>query len=166
MPFRLRGVDYRPAARSMKGPAGSRKRLKLDALRRLQTKQNQPSAEIGAQRRAASMATFNDWSRPVTRFALPLVLLLALPPVHAQTDSAPEPAIDLECSRLRAEIAGAENAKRAALQKQQTAWKAVIPFAVIGQHASATSKVADADKRLNDLNVELTRRGCPARNAT
>ena len=99
------------------------------------------------------------------RFALPLALLLACP-VHAQTDSSAEPASGYECSRLRTEIAGAESAKRAAAEKQQNAWKAVIPFAVLAQHSSATSKVAGADKRLNDLNAELTRRGCPALGAT
>ena len=101
----------------------------------------------------------------MTRLALPVALLLAFP-VHAQADSPAEPASSHECSRLRTEIAGAENAKRVAVEKQQTAWKAVLPFAVVVQHSSATSKVADADKRLNDLNAELTRRGCPARDAT
>ena len=93
------------------------------------------------------------------RFALPLAVLLACP-VHAQTDSPAEPANSYECSRLRSEMAGLETAKRAAVQKQQDAWKAVVPFAVLAQHSSATSKVADADKRLNELNAELTRRGC------
>ena len=99
------------------------------------------------------------------RFVLPLALLLAIP-VHAQTDGATEPASGWECSRLRIEIAGAENAKRTAAEKQQAAWKAVLPFAVVVQHSAATSRVADADKRLNELNAELTRRGCPAQNAS
>jgi hypothetical protein len=99
------------------------------------------------------------------RIALPFALLLALP-AHAQTDSPTDLAASPECSRLRAEIAGAESAKRAAAEKQQNAWKAVIPFAVVAQHAAATSKVAEADRRLNDLGSELTRRGCPAQEAT
>ena len=99
------------------------------------------------------------------RFALPLAVLLAVP-VHAQTDGATEPASSWECSRLRIEIASAENAKRSAVEKQQAAWKAVLPFAVVVQHSTATSKVADADKRLSELNAELTRRSCPAQNAS
>jgi hypothetical protein len=99
------------------------------------------------------------------RFALPLAVLLASP-AHAQTDSPAETASSYECSRLRIEIAGAESAKRAAVQKQQNAWKAVVPFAVLAQHSSATSKVADADKRLNELHAELTRRNCSGQEAT
>ena len=46
------------------------------------------------------------------RFTLPLALVFAFP-VHAQTDSPAEPA-SWECTRLRIEIANAENAKRGA----------------------------------------------------
>jgi hypothetical protein len=106
----------------------------------------------------------------MTRVSLSLALLLSagFPAAYAQSADETRPAVasSTQCDRLHAEVAIAEQTKRAAVQKQDTAWKAVIPFAVIAQHSSATAKVADADKRLNDLNAELTRQGCHGKDAT
>jgi hypothetical protein len=65
-----------------------------------------------------------------------------------------------ECSELDTEIATKEEAKRRALQRQQVAWKAVIPLAVAAEYAGAKSAAADADKRLLDLRGEFARLGC------
>ena len=52
------------------------------------------------------------------------------------------------CSELQTEIAAAEEAKRAAMEKQQHAWKAIVPFAVAARYADAKSAAADADQRV------------------
>jgi hypothetical protein len=65
-----------------------------------------------------------------------------------------------ECSELLAHITIMEETKRSALEKQQGAWKAVIPFAVVARYAEGKSSAADAEKRLKELKTELARQGC------
>jgi hypothetical protein len=65
-----------------------------------------------------------------------------------------------DCRQLGAEIARSEEAKREALDKQQNAWKAVIPFAVVARYASGKSAAAEADGRLADLKAGFARQGC------
>jgi hypothetical protein len=77
------------------------------------------------------------------------------------TTSTPASAIG-GCSELDAEIVIAEEAKRSALDTQQGAWKAVIPFAVAARYAGGKSAAAAAEQRLEDLKKESMRRGCSA----
>ncbi|HEX6707973.1 MAG TPA: hypothetical protein VF169_24750 [Albitalea sp.] len=75
--------------------------------------------------------------------------------------SAPQPAsIPTDCAELHTEIARAEDARRAALDQQQSAWKAVIPFAMAARHASGKSAVADADRRLAELHAQSAQQAC------
>ena len=64
------------------------------------------------------------------------------------------------CNELDGEIALAENARRSAVEKQQAAWKAVIPVAVAVLYASGNFAAEDADRRLKQLRGELALRGC------
>jgi hypothetical protein len=50
--------------------------------------------------------------------------------------------------------------RRAALDKQQGAWKAVIPVAVVGRYARARAEAAEAGQRHADLQREHDARGC------
>ena len=102
----------------------------------------------------------------MTRNARTLVVLLSAATLTAgcASPAAERPAaasID-DCSQIYAEISTALQAKREALEKQQAAWKAVLPFAVAARHASGESAAADADKRLGQLRSELARRNCAA----
>jgi hypothetical protein len=102
---------------------------------------------------------------PMNRFALlcwplaigALVAGCANPPaaprVHAAT-SAPA------CEQLAAEIARAEQARSESAQKQQDAWKAVVPFVVAARYASGRSALAEAEQRLGELRAEFGRQGC------
>jgi hypothetical protein len=65
-----------------------------------------------------------------------------------------------DCSQLEAEIAQAAADKRAALKKEQDAWKAVVPFAVAARFVSGKSAAESADKRFARLQAEFTRQGC------
>jgi hypothetical protein len=65
-----------------------------------------------------------------------------------------------DCNHLRARIAIAEDEKRAALDKQESAWKVVIPFAVIAQFASGKAATQAADQRLGELDSQSRARGC------
>jgi hypothetical protein len=67
-----------------------------------------------------------------------------------------------DCNLLFAEIGEAEQAQRAAREKQETAWKAVVPFAIAGRYASGKSEASDAEERLAELRAAWSRQGCPA----
>jgi len=77
--------------------------------------------------------------------------------------STPTPTtIPADCGQLDAQIAGTEDARRSALDKQHDAWKAVVPFAVAARHASGKSAAAAADERLVELRAASARQGCHA----
>jgi hypothetical protein len=86
-----------------------------------------------------------------------LLAACASPPAGRPTAAAPA-----DCSAIGTEIAHAEEARRAATQKQDDAWKAVVPFAVAARYASGKAAVADADRQLAELRTESDRRGCTA----
>jgi len=64
------------------------------------------------------------------------------------------------CSRLDVEIADTEEARRAALEKEKGAWKAVVPFAVAARYASGKSAADQADRQLDKLHADFHRQGC------
>ncbi len=66
-----------------------------------------------------------------------------------------------DCNELVAAMAATDEARQVALDKQQGAWKVVIPVAVVARYASGKAKVADADQRRAELERELEVRGCP-----
>lgn len=102
----------------------------------------------------------------MTRTALLLSSLLAVAALAsgcATSPTRPSPATTTtapDCRQLRAEIARTEEARRAALEKEQGAWKAVIPFVVAARYASGKSDAEQADQRLATLNAEFSRQGC------
>jgi len=104
----------------------------------------------------------------MTRIALPATFLISAATlaagcasVSAPAAAAHPPAISIaECSQIRAEITSTEKARQDALEKQRSAWKAVIPFAVAARHSAGKSAAAQADKRLGELYGELARRNC------
>lgn len=69
----------------------------------------------------------------------------------------------LDCAQLGAQVAQAEAARHAALEREQNAWKVIVPFAVAARYATSKSAVADADERLAQLRAESTRQGCDPR---
>jgi len=78
----------------------------------------------------------------------------------AGTSSAPVVAAD--CDELRARVALTDDERRAALDRQQDAWKAVLPFLVAGRYMKGKAEAAQADQRQADLQRELDARGCAA----
>jgi hypothetical protein len=96
------------------------------------------------------------------RFA-PLIGLAMLAASCASTPAGsgrPVLSTALDCHQLRVAIADAEDARLDANEKQQSAWKAVIPFAVAARYASGKSALAEADVRLTELNSRFVRQGC------
>ena len=63
----------------------------------------------------------------------------------------------IDCTQLEAEIARAEEARRAALEQSETAWKAVVPFVVLARKAKAKSALDEADRKLAELKAQATR---------
>lgn len=97
---------------------------------------------------------------PMTRL-LALVAAASIAGCASAPETAP-PATHsaLDCSQIEAQIGAAEQARQAALEKEQDAWKVVIPFAVAARYASSKAAVSEADERLAQLRAESTRRGC------
>ncbi|WP_280155504.1 hypothetical protein [Piscinibacter sp. XHJ-5] len=78
-------------------------------------------------------------------------------PGPAGRPPAPAPA---DCSAVATEIARVEEARRAAAEKHEGAWKAVIPFAVAARYASGKAAAGEADRQLSELHAESHRQGC------
>ncbi len=68
-----------------------------------------------------------------------------------------------DCDAIATQIAGAEQARREALDKQASAWKVVIPFAVAARHVSANAAFNEAERRLVELRGQYARGGCGPR---
>jgi ABC-type transporter MlaC component len=64
------------------------------------------------------------------------------------------------CHQIEADIAKAESDKRAALRKEQNAWKAVVPFVVAAQYVSGKSAANSAGNQLDKLQAEFKLQGC------
>ena len=64
------------------------------------------------------------------------------------------------CAQLAAQRAEAEQAKAAAVEKADTAWKAVLPPAMLMRHATAKNELADADQRLVQIDAAMNSQRC------
>lgn len=93
---------------------------------------------------------------------LAAALLAGCASSHRAPD-APRPAASLQCSELATEIAQVDRERQQAVEQQQGAWKAVIPFAVAARYAGARSDVGAADERLVELRGEFANKGCAIR---
>lgn len=102
----------------------------------------------------------------MTRIMLPISSLLAIAILTtgcaSVPNAVPEPTVSAvsDCRQLGAEIARVEGEKRAALEKEQGAWKTVIPFVVVARYVSGKSAVGKADKDLGKMHAEFSRQGC------
>jgi hypothetical protein len=76
----------------------------------------------------------------------------------ATTTSAP--LAGAQCQELTADLAATHAERRAGLEKQQGAWKAVVPFAVVARYAKGKAEVAGAEERRAELQRELAQRDC------
>jgi hypothetical protein len=76
----------------------------------------------------------------------------------ATTPAAAEPAAD--CSALAAQISATREAKRVAQEQEQSAWKAIVPFAVMARYAGGKTAAAEADQRLAALEDQFNRQAC------
>jgi hypothetical protein len=84
-----------------------------------------------------------------------LCALPALPPLAA------EPAPAAACMQIEAEIARSQEARRAAVEQSDTAWKAVVPFVVLARKASAKSALDEAEKKLAALQAQAAQCEAP-----
>jgi hypothetical protein len=91
----------------------------------------------------------------ITFIALPLLLLGACASAPTQQTTAAA-----DCSAIAASIAQTEQERRDALEQGDSAWKAVVPFAVLARKAKARSAVEQADARLVELQAASGRQGC------
>jgi hypothetical protein len=64
------------------------------------------------------------------------------------------------CDDLRAETSRVAAEKRAAVAKEEGAWKAVVPFAVAARYATGKAAASDADRRLAELHRQSATQGC------
>ena len=66
------------------------------------------------------------------------------------------------CAQLEEQLARAEEARRAADEKGQNAWKAVVPFAVAARYASGKAAANEAEDTIAALREQAALRGCVA----
>lgn len=95
-----------------------------------------------------------------SRASLLAVAALLASCASSRTPENPTAQASLECGQLATETARTQAARQEALEKQQDAWKVVIPFAVVARYASGKSAVSDADARLAELQEQSGRKGC------
>src|SRR5262245_38242786 len=95
----------------------------------------------------------------------PLVLLLLAAAGVAGCSHKPRGAelAQRECAILESEMADAEAARRAAVDGQKNAWKAVLPVAAAARYTSHASAISAADRRLRELRAEFDRMSCEVR---
>ena len=87
--------------------------------------------------------------------------LLALTMISATAGAAEQmTASAAECGKLGAEISKTYEEMKAAEEKKKTAYKAVIPFAVVGRYTSAKVNANQADKKLDALHAKFHEMGC------
>jgi len=89
------------------------------------------------------------------------VLVLPLASLLAACASSP-PAPTASCSNIAAEIDRTQASLSAARQKQEQAWKAVVPFAVAGRYVSGKAAAGQAQERIEVLSSQQARQGCEA----
>ena len=73
---------------------------------------------------------------------------------RAATPTATPTATGPGCRQLGAQIAQAEQARRAALENQKDAWKAVVPFSVAARYAKSKAATGQADQQLVALKTQ------------
>lgn len=86
----------------------------------------------------------------------PLCALLALPALATEPAQPAPP-----CTHIEAEVARAEEARRAAVEQSDNAWKAVVPFVVLARKASAKSALEEAEKKLAALKAQAAQCDAP-----
>lgn len=97
-------------------------------------------------------------------YLLPLATLPALTacsgtPTRADPSAVVAPAL-ADCAALAQQRQSLEQAHHDALERQQHAWQAVIPFAVAARYGSARSAASKAEEQLAALNAASARQGC------
>ena len=75
-------------------------------------------------------------------------------------DAMPAGAAATSCEAIDAETVRATEARRAAAEKEQGAWKAVVPFAVAARYASGKAAGDEAGRQLAALQVRSGQQGC------
>jgi hypothetical protein len=64
------------------------------------------------------------------------------------------------CMRIAADQAQVQQARQHALEKRDSAWKAVLPFAVIARKVSSKAAVEEADRQVAALRRAAEAEGC------
>jgi hypothetical protein len=78
----------------------------------------------------------------------------------AQPGAVTQPSGPADCPQLERELAELNKARQDAAAKQSEAWKAIVPFAVVGRYASGKSAEAQAEQEIAARNAEMQRQGC------
>ena len=110
----------------------------------------------------------------MTRITLPLSLLfvvtilatgcvsapIASPTPPPTTAALPANTAAINCRQLSTEIANAEAAKRAALEKEKSARKPIVPFVAAAHYIGSKSAAEKTDRQISTLRAEFSRQGC------
>jgi hypothetical protein len=84
--------------------------------------------------------------------ALSAPLCLAVPATQSEA-----------CLRIGAEIERFDKMRKDAVERNDNAWKAIVPFAVIARKTGSKADIEEADKQLLALRHKAAAEGCDAR---
>lgn len=87
------------------------------------------------------------------------LLLLAFAGTAAVAVAAPGD----DCPRIALERQRAEQARAAAVEQGDNAWKAIVPFVIIARKAGSKAAVDEADRHITALRAQAAAQGCEVR---
>jgi hypothetical protein len=67
------------------------------------------------------------------------------------------------CLRIAADREAVEKARNDAVERNDNAWRAIVPFAILARKASSKADIEEADKQRVALRRKATAEGCDAR---
>lgn len=68
-----------------------------------------------------------------------------------------------ECLRIAADLERFEKMRKDAVERDDNAWKAIVPFAVIARKTGSKADIEEADRQLLVLRHKAVAEGCDAR---
>jgi hypothetical protein len=92
----------------------------------------------------------------------PAAVALALSALSAPAMAAPTTQSEA-CLRIAADLERFDKMRKDAVERNDNAWKAIVPFAVLARKTGSKADIEEADKQLLALRREATVEGCDAR---
>lgn len=94
---------------------------------------------------------------------LPAAVLLALSALSAPVCLAAPATQSEACLRIAADVERFDKMRKDAVERNDNAWKAIVPFAILARKTGSKADIEEADKQLLGLRHKAAAEGCDAR---